>query len=643
MGSNWRRPRARRLTALSLAVAVGFCALSGAVIADMRRDAWTRASEAANNLNRAVGQDLRRSFEAVGLSLQAVVNNLHQPGVADLEPGLRNLLLFDNAATAPHIGSLLVLDAAGEVVIDAASVEPRRANFADRDFFQVHRDRPDVGLYVSRPFQGPLVNQRLVGLSRRLSNPDGSFAGVVLGTLKLDYLRDLFSGLALGPNGRITLLRSDGIALMRAPYQPELIGRDFSEGTAFHAIPEAADGHYESVSRRDGIRRVYTFSRIDGLPLIINVGVAAKDVEAGWLARAAVIGGTTLVLVGALLAATLLLRRELARRRAAEVAARESEAGFRLLAENTSDMVSRIGPDGILRYVSPAARRILGRAPEELVGQAVQAEAHPEDQQAMANAMAVLRSGQADEATVTYRAQRADGVQIWLESTLRTVIAPANGMPDGAVAVSRDVTERKAFEAELARLASLDGLTGVANRRAFDEALGREWQRCARAAVPISLLLVDVDRFKAFNDHYGHQHGDECLRVVAATVGAIIRHASDLVARYGGEEFAVLLPDTDAMAAEAVAERLRAEVEALGLAHDGCGLSHAVVTVSVGGATLQPDTRCAAHGPGQLIEAADRALYQAKRSGRNRVVSWECVQDPILRSAPWTRGHGMVP
>ena len=186
--------------------------------------------------------------------------------------------------------------------------------------------------------------------------------------------------------------------------------------------------------------------------------------------------------------------------------------------------------------------------------------------------------------------------------------------------MSRDVTERKAQEADLARLARLDGLTGLANRRAFDEALEREWTRCASAGAPVSLLLVDVDRFKAFNDHYGHPAGDHCLRVVAATVGATIRRASDLLARYGGEELVVLLPDTDAAGAEAVAERLRAEIEALGLAHAGFGVAGAVVTVSVGLATARPAAPGVLPAAGSLVGAADRALYEAKRGGRNRVV-----------------------
>ena len=199
---------------------------------------------------------------------------------------------------------------------------------------------------------------------------------------------------------------------------------------------------------------------------------------------------------------------------------------------------------------------------------------------------------------------------------------------DGVVAVARDITERKALETQLAWLARFDALTGVANRRAFDEALEHEWQRCIQAGLPIALILVDVDRFKAYNDHYGHQGGDACLRIVAATVGATIRRSADLVARYGGEEFAVLLPETDAEGAEAIAELLRHEVEALGLPHAAHGAECGVVTVSVGLAALRSATCRAACGPEALLEAADRALYRAKQGGRNRVMRAPRV-DPL--------------
>ncbi|WP_160299769.1 diguanylate cyclase [Belnapia sp. F-4-1] len=605
--------------ALSLLVVLGFCVLAIAVILEMRSDRWAEATEAALNLNRAVGQDIARTLGTLDLALLDVAERLQQDQGVYRER-LLHTPVFDRAATARHLGSVMVLDAEGVVVSDTGGIGLQGLSMADRDYFRVHQAGPEAGLFLSRAFIGRSSGEWRLALSRRWNRPDGSLGGVVVAALKLDYFRDIFGSLALDPGGRITLLRQDGIVLMRMPEEPGLIGQDLSQGTAFRAIPNAAEGHYRSISGRDKVERFYVFKRIEGLPLILNLGISIEAIEAEWRPRAFVIGGTTLVLVTALLAALWRLRLELGRRQAAENAARQSEAEFRLLAENTSDIVSRIGSDGIRRYVSPSALRLIGRDPAQLIGRPATEDIHPEDMPAVRTEIARLRTRETEEAMITYRSWRADGTEIWLEATLKVVKDEASGALDGVVAVARDITERKALETQLARLARFDALTGVANRRAFDEALGQEWARCMQAGLPIALIMVDVDRFKSYNDHYGHQGGDACLRVVAATVGATIRRAGDLVARYGGEEFVVLLPETDAEGAEAVAERLRYEVEALGLPHASRGLECGVVTVSVGLAGMQPASCRIARGPEALVEAADQALYRAKQDGRNRVM-----------------------
>ena len=169
---------------------------------------------------------------------------------------------------------------------------------------------------------------------------------------------------------------------------------------------------------------------------------------------------------------------------------------------------------------------------------------------------------------------------------------------------------------ELRRLSSLDGLTGIANRRHFDEVLMREWRRAMRNGEEVAVLMCDIDYFKPFNDSYGHQVGDECLKAVAHILQSQLRRPGDLVARYGGEEFAVVLPDTDVAGALQVAENLRAAVEALRITHRYSAAAN-VVTISVGVSTYQPrrgDAQWSA-----LLKAADEALYRSKQAGRNRV------------------------
>lgn len=177
--------------------------------------------------------------------------------------------------------------------------------------------------------------------------------------------------------------------------------------------------------------------------------------------------------------------------------------------------------------------------------------------------------------------------------------------------LGRQLAEKNAI---LERLSSLDGLTGIANRRRFDEALDQEWRRARREQSSLSLILIDVDFFKRYNDRYGHLMGDDCLRQVAAAFALELHRPGDLIARYGGEEFVALLPRTDEAGVATVAEGLRAQIESLAIPHARSDAA-AHVTISLGSATMRPDGDAGAEA---LIAAADLALYAAKTSGRNR-------------------------
>ncbi len=180
---------------------------------------------------------------------------------------------------------------------------------------------------------------------------------------------------------------------------------------------------------------------------------------------------------------------------------------------------------------------------------------------------------------------------------------------------------------KLERLSFLDGLTNIANRRRFDEFLEREWRRGLRDGTPISVIMTDIDFFKAYNDTYGHEAGDEILKMVAGALSATLNRPADLVARYGGEEFVVVLPGTDSGGAALLAERLRGGVESLQIAHAGSRVG-VHVTISLGVATMVPQRGVS---PDVLVAAADQALYQAKHEGRNRV---RVSVEPVPPSPP---------
>jgi len=166
----------------------------------------------------------------------------------------------------------------------------------------------------------------------------------------------------------------------------------------------------------------------------------------------------------------------------------------------------------------------------------------------------------------------------------------------------------------LQSLALLDGLTGVANRRKYEADFVMHWRHCMRVKMPLSLIMLDVDHFKKYNDHYGHQEGDDCLKSLAHCLKLAIKRPHDLLARYGGEEFVVLLPDTNSSGAGHVAEKMLAAVESLQISH--VNTESGVISISLGVATITPDADSSTR---DLMEAADAQLYKAKNAGRARV------------------------
>ena len=278
----------------------------------------------------------------------------------------------------------------------------------------------------------------------------------------------------------------------------------------------------------------------------------------------------------------------------------------------------RIGLDENISYISPSCSRILGWDTSQLTGTSALAGIHSDDLARVKQTVAGLKQGAIEETKIIYRNRNRHGQWIWLETTLHATRNVGTGDIDGVVAMSRDMTEHKDLEKKLADLAAMDGLTGLANRRHFDERLPEEWARAQRQCTALSLLMVDVDNFGKFNNQHGHQAGDACLQSVARMLAEEIQRPADLAARYGGEEFVLLLPGTDEGGCEVVGERIRQRLQDLSLPHP-LNPPFRCVTISLGGATDWPSAgRSDDHL--SLVAAADRALYVAKNRGRNRMV-----------------------
>jgi diguanylate cyclase (GGDEF)-like protein/PAS domain S-box-containing protein len=263
---------------------------------------------------------------------------------------------------------------------------------------------------------------------------------------------------------------------------------------------------------------------------------------------------------------------------------------------------------------------ILGWNPDEMIGKPFASFICEEDLPAFDELEAASVRDRVLTCHSRVRFLRKDGSIVWISTNARLVWEPDAERPRESVLIMRDVTERKVLEDKLSALAMTDALTGLWNRRAFDQALTREWKRTIREGTYISLLLLDLDQFKPLNDRYGHTVGDECLTTIAAAISDTVR-ASDMACRWGGDEVAIILPCTDEAGAMKAAEKVRAAIEA---ARFRCGLEPEVwasVTTSIGVACASSHADRKGITPSELVAAADRALYAAKHGGKNRVMA----------------------
>ncbi|QHD05254.1 GGDEF domain-containing protein [Pseudomonas sp. R76] len=488
-----RRPE-RLLILGSVLTALLIVAIVAVLLIREHASTLQTAKRTANNITQLIDADVLRNAELYDMALKGLIAATERNDLHSVSAEIRHLVLFDRSAAAPYNGDILLLDANGEVIADSSLLTPKTGNFADRDYFQAHRKKPDIGLYISRPFMARCVcdDQWRIAFSRRISGPDGRFQGVAVASMRLSYFHQLFSSLNIGSNSTINLINQQGILLAQYPLlELDMIDKDLSQRPNVARMLKERDGSFRGVSSVDHQERLYTFSSVGDLPLIVAVALSTEDIFAQWKRAALLISLATGVLCIGLLWLSWMLSKELRRRHRAE--------------------------------------------------------------------------------------------QV------------------------------------LSELAATDALTGLANRRTLDQRLRQEWDRAQRSTEPLTLLMIDVDHFKAFNDRHGHHGGDAALRTVAQVIEDNIRRPADLAARYGGEEFAVVLPHTDAKGAWLIAEHIRSSVEHL----PRVAGAERPITVSIGMSTWDKRSRMSLEA---LLLSADQALYEAKHSGRNRIVDTATLQ-----------------
>ncbi|MEH2480245.1 diguanylate cyclase (GGDEF)-like protein [Nitrobacteraceae bacterium AZCC 2146] len=305
----------RWLLAMATIIVIGFSAICGSVLLSMRQGDEKLAHQTLGNLAVSIDADIARNIELYDLSLRNVASNMTAPEVIGASRPMRQLILFDHAATARHFGAIQVMDPAGNVTIDSATLEPKPQNFADDEFFKVHKRDPLFGLYISKP----TLHDGAYGivLSRRIAARDGTFLGVVSGFIRYSYFHEMIDRLQLEPDDMITVLRQDGVVIVRAPFDMDVIGKDVSRLRGVQKALASFSGSYVGHAANDEIQRLYVW-REGTHPLIVMVGRSTDVIFGQWrhdaLRIAGAMGALGLIACGVM----LVLAREMRKRAAVE-------------------------------------------------------------------------------------------------------------------------------------------------------------------------------------------------------------------------------------------------------------------------------------------------------------------------------------
>ena len=313
-GKPWRLS-AKLLIVSSVITIIGFSAICASVVLDMRRGEERLARQTLENLASGIDADIGRNIELYDLSLRAVASSMVMPEIKEVSKPIRQLILFDHAATANHFGAIQVFDANGRLTIDASTLDPLPEDRSNEEYFKIHRDNPDTGLFISRPMlhRGAYA----IVLSRRISGADGSFLGVVAGSIRFSYFHELFNRLTLGPDDTITVLRHDRTVIMRKPFDLDAIGRVLEKKAGITRVLSEPSGWISLPSPVDSIDRLYVW-RDSTKPLVVLVGKPWTSILSLWRIEATRIAAIMSALILFMLGATLFLAREIARRAQAE-------------------------------------------------------------------------------------------------------------------------------------------------------------------------------------------------------------------------------------------------------------------------------------------------------------------------------------
>jgi diguanylate cyclase (GGDEF)-like protein/PAS domain S-box-containing protein len=474
----------------------------------------------------------------------------------------------------------------------------------DRDYFKAHAGSPDDSLYISKPLRNRVNNHWMISLSRRLSSPDGEFAGVIMAAIEMHYFERLYRELDFSPDTQVTLKKTDGTVLATYPVDETRLGT---------VQPPEATGPDTLVAT----------SILADLPLEISLSLTRKTALRRWYVLAwALCPGTLVAALGLGVLTARLMDNVKKDRDQAHTQQQRLEDLVRLRTGDLQDMlefnkkVIDASPVGIAVYahdgqcvtINDVFCRILDMDKEQVLSRNFKSLTMLYPSGIAQYARQTLDSGLTSQHEGYF--DTPEGKRTWLDFQ---IVRFTRHNIHHVLLLLRDITERKRMVEKLRTLAFTDSLTGVNNRRRFLELARNELKRARRHDRPFAFLILDIDYFKDINDSHGHDQGDVVLKKLATTCLRVLRDI-DIFGRLGGEEFGAVLVETDLEQASAIAERLRATVADDSLDIDGARVT---LTVSIGVAVWrETDTSFS-----DLMLQADKALYTAKNQGRNRVVA----------------------
>jgi diguanylate cyclase (GGDEF)-like protein/PAS domain S-box-containing protein len=592
-------------------VLVGFAAMiilaRGAMLAvdlDARyHGSLVAAEQSARSFAEVLAEHTARTFEAVDRTLgqvELIRRDADAGRYATAEAVHQALRRLQQAS--PVLIAIGWTNAAGEVVAHTYEGAPPRPNIAHLPHFTAQRDNAAGGLFVAPPFRSLATGNWITAASRRLNNPDGSFAGILSAALDPSYFASTYRAIRLDNGGAAVLIRRDGAVLAREPMVEGLIGRSFANGPLLtRFLPHSAAGSFTGISVVDGIDRIVGYKAVPGLPLVVVVSYDRAAVLAPFYQHLAAFAPMAALLAVIIVLGTLLLAK-LNHRLAAKSNLLE------LTLENMSQGLCMFDRNQRLVVCNRHYAQMYGLSPEETApGTTLRSilEARVAAGQSPADAQEYIDGRLAEVA----RPEPYYAVNHLRDGRVIAVMhQPKSG--GGWVAIHQDITAQKRVEAEVAHMARHDSLTDLANRTLFMEKIDEALARQRRGGDRFSVFMIDVDRFKAVNDSLGHPVGDALLKAVAQRLRAAIRDI-DTVARFGGDEFAILQPlaADHRDGAAALATRILA---AINEPYDLDGYK-AAIGASIGIA-LAPDDGGSAN---ELLKNADLALYRVKSAGRN--------------------------